>query len=94
MVKQILIEVLDLDLSAENIDDRMPLYSPTIGLSSLTLLHLITEFEQAFACEIDDEAVMTADLVNVGSLIELVLGQIAPVGINAETLITGEQEVQ
>jgi acyl carrier protein len=77
-VKQVLADVLDIDLNPADIDDILPLYSSTISLDSLTLLHVITELERAFSCEIDDEAVMSADLVNVGSLVELVLGQLQP----------------
>lgn len=76
-VKQVLIDILDIDLEAEEIDDGVPLYSTPISLDSLTLLRLIAALERAFACEIDDEAVMTADLFDVGSLVELVLGQVS-----------------
>jgi acyl carrier protein len=75
-VKQILVDVLDIDLSPRDIDNDLSLYSATISLDSLTLLHVITEIERVFSCEIDDEALMSADLVNVGSLVELVLGQL------------------
>lgn len=75
-VKQILVDVLDIDLDPGDIDNGLSLYSATIGLDSLTLLHVITEIERVFHCEIDDEALMSADLVNVGSLVELVLSQL------------------
>lgn len=75
-VKQIIVNVLDIDFDPDGIDDRLPLYSTTINLNSLTLLQLLTELERAFSCEIDDEAVMTADLVDVGSLVSLVLSQL------------------
>jgi acyl carrier protein len=75
-VKLILVDVLDIDLNPRDIDNDLSLYSVTIGLDSLTLLHVITEIERVFSCEIDDEALMSADLVNVGSLVELVLSQL------------------
>lgn len=75
-VKKVIVDVLDIDLDPESIDDRLSLYSVTIGLDSLTLLHVITELERVFSCEIDDEALMSADLVDVGSLVDLVLGQL------------------
>lgn len=78
-VKQILVDVLDIDLNPRDIDNDLSLYSATIGLDSLTLLHVITEIERMFSCEVDDEALMSADLVNVGSLVELVLGQLQAV---------------
>src|ERR1700722_273712 len=79
-VKLILVEVLDIDLNPRDIDNDLSLYSVTIGLDSLTLLHVITEIERVFSCEIDDEALMSADLVNVGSLVELVLSQLQVTG--------------
>jgi acyl carrier protein len=80
-VKQVLVDVLDIDLDADEIDDGIPLYSTPISLDSLTLLRLITGLEKAFGCEIDDEAVMTADLVDVGSLVGLVQGQLRAAGL-------------
>lgn len=76
-VKQVLVDILDIDMDAAEIDDGIPLYSTPISLDSLTLLRLIAALEKAFDCEIDDEAVMTADLVDVASLVELVLGQLS-----------------
>jgi acyl carrier protein len=78
-VKRVLADVLDIDLDPEGIDDRLSLYSVTIGLDSLTLLHVITELERIFSCEIDDEALMSADLVDVGSLVDLLRGQLPAV---------------
>lgn len=75
-VKLILADVLDIDLNPRDMYNDLSLYSVTIGLDSLTLLHVITEIERVFSCEIDDEALMSADLVNVGSLVELVLSQL------------------
>ncbi|MFF2385721.1 acyl carrier protein [Streptomyces sp. NPDC058108] len=83
-VKKVLVDILDLDLPAEDIRDDASLYSTTISLDSLTLLHVITEIERRFDCEIDDEAVMTADLVDVGSLVDLVRSQLALAGVGPE----------
>ncbi|GAA2048340.1 hypothetical protein GCM10009839_62330 [Catenulispora yoronensis] len=83
-VKQVLVDLLDIDMDAEDVEDRSPLYSTPISLDSLTLLRLIAALEKAFSCEIDDEAVMTADLVDVGSLVDLVLGQLAAAGLVAD----------
>lgn len=76
LVKRTLVDVLDLDLAPEQVEDRLPLYSTVVRLDSLTLLRLITELETALSCEISDEAVMVADLVDVGSLVDLVLSQV------------------
>ncbi|MFJ9818653.1 acyl carrier protein [Streptomyces sp. NPDC101151] len=83
-VKQALVDILDLGLPAEDIRDQASLYSTTISLDSLTLLRVITEMERRFECEIDDEAVMTADLVDVGSLVGLVRSQLALAGVGRE----------
>ncbi|MER7759609.1 phosphopantetheine-binding protein [Streptomyces sp. NPDC097619] len=80
-VKQILVEVLDLDLDPAEIGDEASLYSTGISLDSLTLLRVITELERSFSCEIDDEAVMTAELFDVGSLIGLVRSQLSAAGV-------------
>jgi acyl carrier protein len=75
-VKQVMIQVLDLDVMLENLGDEVPLYSSLVRLDSLTLLRLITELEKTFGCQIDDEAVMTADLIDVGSIVSLVSAQL------------------
>ena len=70
-----MVDVLDLDVRPEGLDDQLSLYSTNIHLDSLTLLKLLTKFESEFSIEIDDEAVMSADLVDVGSLVELISSQ-------------------
>jgi acyl carrier protein len=75
-VKEVLFRILDIQGTPEQLDDSTSLYSTTIGLDSLTLLRVITELERVFDCEIDDEAVMKADLVDVKSLVDLVLSQV------------------
>lgn len=75
-IKRVIVDTLDIDLDPESIDDSLSLYSVTIGLDSLTLLNVIIKLERALSCEIDDEALMSADLVDVGSLVDLVLSQL------------------
>ena len=70
-VKAIMVQVLDLDLSPEQIDDELPLYSSSIRLDSLGFLHLVIALEAEFGCQLDDEDVMEADLETVGNLIQL-----------------------
>lgn len=76
-VKEVMVEVLELDLAPAQLCDAEPLYSALIRLDSLTLLQLITELEGAFGCQIDDEAVMAAELDNVASIVALVASQLA-----------------
>ncbi len=71
-VKTIMVQVLDLDLSPEQIDDELPLYSSSIRLDSLGFLHLVIALEAEFDGQLDDEDVMEADLETVGNLIQLV----------------------
>jgi acyl carrier protein len=71
-VRKIMIDVLDLRLSPEDIRDEISLYSPTIQLDSLNLLQLLLAVEDEFGGHIDDEDVMEADLESVGDLIALV----------------------
>lgn len=75
-VKRVMIKVLDLAVDPDQLPDHTPLYSTTIRLDSLTLLLLITELEKEFSCQIDDEAVMTADLIDVSSIVMLVSAQL------------------
>lgn len=75
-IKRVIVDTLDIDLDPERIDDSLSLYSVTIGLDSLTLLNVIIELERELSCEIDDEALMSADLVDVGSLVDLVISQL------------------
>ncbi|MFD3613552.1 phosphopantetheine-binding protein [Streptomyces atroolivaceus] len=72
VVRKVMVDVLDLRLSPEEIKDGMPLYSPTIQLDSLNLLQLLLAVEDEFGGRIDDEDVMAADLETVGDLIGLV----------------------
>jgi acyl carrier protein len=90
-VKQVLISMLDLPLQVADLDDGLSLYSDSIGLDSLTLLHAITRIEQRFSCEIDDEAIMSAELTDVGSLVDLIRTQLTdgPSG-GADTAAAGQ----
>lgn len=75
-VKQVIISVLGLKLDVADLRDELSLYSDTVGLDSLTLLHIITRLERELSFELDDEAMMSANLVDVGSLVALVQGHL------------------
>jgi acyl carrier protein len=75
-VKRVMTDVLDLGVDTAQLDDGMLLYSTAIQLDSLRLLHLLTALEQEFDCQIDDEAVMSAELTDVGSVVALVSTQL------------------
>ncbi|MFC4909672.1 acyl carrier protein [Actinomadura gamaensis] len=71
-VKDIMIGVLDLGVDRSRLDDSVSLYSPSVGLDSLSLLHILVQVEGRFGIEIDDEDVMAAELSDVGSLVEMI----------------------
>ena len=75
-VKEIMVQVLDLDLSPEQIDDELSLYSSRIRLDSLGFLHLVIALEAEFGCQLEDEDVMEADLETVADLIQLFEGKL------------------
>lgn len=75
-VKDVVISVLELDIDRDELGDEVSLYSPTVGLDSLSLLHILVAIEKQFDIEIDDEDVMTAELSNVGSLVDMIRGVI------------------
>jgi acyl carrier protein len=71
-VKQVMIGVLDLGIGGDQLADDTSLYSSTLQMDSLTLLHLLVALEKEFGVVIDDEDVMNADLETVASLIGIV----------------------
>lgn len=73
-IKSIMIRVLDLNIAPGELDEKVSLYSPTVGMDSLSLLHTLVEIEKEFGIEIDDEDVMLAELRNVGSLVDMISG--------------------
>jgi acyl carrier protein len=76
-VRKIMVEVLDLPLSPEDIGLDVSLYSPRIQLDSLHLLQLLVALEEEFGGRIDDEDVMDADLRTVGDIVALVRQRMA-----------------
>lgn len=71
-IKSVLIRVLDLPLSPDELRDDMSLYSPIVRMDSFSLLHLLVALEDEFRIEIDDEDVMNASFTTVASLIDVV----------------------
>ncbi|MFH8435444.1 acyl carrier protein [Streptomyces sp. NPDC018007] len=76
-VKGVVVDALDLDMEASALADDMSLYSSTLKMDSMTLLHLLVTFEGEFDIEIDDEIVMNANLDTVHSLVNLVWGVVS-----------------
>jgi len=86
-VKQVMIAVLDLQASPDALAEGTSLYSPTLQMDSLTLLHLLVALEKEFAIVIDDEDVMNTNLETVASLIGIVQ-RAAGAGTQADTRAT------
>ncbi|WP_020667048.1 radical SAM protein [Amycolatopsis nigrescens] len=76
-VKTVMARILDLAVSPEQIQDDQSLYTSVIGLDSIGLLQVLVALEAEFACHIDDEDVMAADLKDVASLVRLVEDKLA-----------------
>ncbi len=71
-IKEILINVLDLELRPEQLADDTSLYSSVLQMDSLSLLHSLVALEDNLGIEIDDEDVMNANLETVGNLVDMV----------------------
>ncbi|WP_026416498.1 acyl carrier protein [Actinomadura oligospora] len=71
-IKDVMIGVLELGVDRDRLDETTSLYSPMVGLDSLSLLHILVQVEKRFDIEIDDEDVMAAELSDVGSLVAMI----------------------
>ncbi|WP_199486741.1 acyl carrier protein [Actinomadura logoneensis] len=81
-IKDIMIGVLELGVDRSLLDDSVSLYSPVVGLDSLSLLHILVRIEKRFDIEIDDEDVMSAELSDVGSLVEMIRRAVEAKGVD------------
>ena len=91
-IKATMVQVLDLDLSPEQIDDGLSLYSSSIRLDSLGFLHLILALEEQFGCQIDDEDVMEADIETVGDLIHLFEEKLVAKPSDGSSMLAGSRD--
>lgn len=58
-------------LAAETLDERQELYAD-LGMDSLRFVQLLVELESKLAIPLDDEELMSVELVTVADLIDLV----------------------
>lgn len=58
-------------LTAESVDERQELYAD-LGMDSLNFAQLLVELETRLKIQLDDEDLMTIELVTVADLIDLV----------------------
>jgi acyl carrier protein len=58
-------------LRVEDLDERQELYAD-LGMDSLRFVGLLVELESKLHVQLDDEELMTVELVNVADLIDLI----------------------
>ncbi|MEU6097808.1 phosphopantetheine-binding protein [Streptomyces sp. NPDC047079] len=71
-VRQVIVSALGLPLETAGLDDGLSLRSDLVNLDPPAIRRIITELEQEFSVEIDDAAMTSAELADVGSLVDLV----------------------
>jgi acyl carrier protein len=68
-VKQMLVENLMLQISAENIGDDQPLFGPgSLGLDSVDALQLVVALEKNFGLKLSDTEIARKTLQTVNSI--------------------------
>jgi acyl carrier protein len=60
-IKQILVDVLELNVRPDEIGDEDPLFDGMLGMNSIACIEILTEIEDHFHIEIDDSDI-AADL--------------------------------
>lgn len=63
-IKQLLVDALELNCSAEQITDDQPLFGRGLELDSLDALELVVSIEEAFEVTISDDDVSALSTVN------------------------------
>jgi acyl carrier protein len=73
-IKQLLIEKLMLQITAEEIGDEQPLFGPgSVGLDSVDALQLVVELEKKFGLKIRDAEAAQQILQSVHTIAEAVV---------------------
>lgn len=73
-IKQLLIEKLMLQITAEEIGDEQPLFGPgSVGLDSVDALQLVVELEKKFGLKIRDAEAAQQILQSVHTIAEAVI---------------------
>jgi acyl carrier protein len=73
-IKQLLIEKLMLQITAEEIGDEQPLFGPgSVGLDSVDALQLVVELEKKFGLKIRDSEAAQQILQSVYTIAEAVV---------------------
>jgi len=79
-IKNLLVDKLHLDgLTAESIDDDMPLFGEGLGLDSVDALELVVALEKEFGIRIQSHEIGMAAFASVTSLAGYLDGRLTPV---------------
>jgi acyl carrier protein len=77
MVKRIVVEDLDVNLTYEDIDETVPLFEEGLALDSVVLVELIGFIEKRFNIELRDEALNMETFRNLQSVAQVIRQQMA-----------------
>jgi acyl carrier protein len=71
-VKAAIVRCLRMPITAEEIQDEMPLFDEGLGLDSIDALEIVLELQRSFGVEIGDEQVGKRVLRNVSTIVEFI----------------------
>jgi acyl carrier protein len=77
MIKRIVVEDLDVNLTYEDIDETVPLFEEGLALDSVVLVELIGFLEKRFNIEMRDEALNMETFRNLRSVAQVIRQQLA-----------------
>lgn len=74
-VRQMLIEVLDVQRAPDEIDPDAPLFGTGLGLDSIDAVEVVVSMEELFEVRLADDALVRAQMRTVNSLVDVVIAQ-------------------
>jgi acyl carrier protein len=72
LIKRIIVEDLDVNLTYEDLDETVPLFEEGLGFDSVVLVELIGFIEKRFNIELGDEALNMETFKNLLSVAQVV----------------------
>lgn len=72
LLKGIIANDLDINISEEELDENISLFEDGIGLDSIAVVHLITRIEKQFEIQINDNEISTKDFKSLTVLSKLI----------------------
>ncbi len=76
-IKRIVVEDLDLNLSYEELDEKIPLFEEGLALDSVVLVELISFIEKRFGIQLEDDMLKTETFRNLQSIARVIQEQLA-----------------